>query len=184
MRIDAIRQMAAQADETNSPEQSELANQLARQIQIEPDPLVRKSIIEAMAEFQTPLAQQVLEAGLNDSDVAVRIACCKSLGRRGEERSVDSLAKALREDREVDVRLEAAEALGNIKSPEAVQALIVALDDRDPALQYVGVESMKSITGKDYGGDVKAWRQLAAGETPIQPEAPSIASRLRKLTPF
>lgn len=184
MRVDAIRQVAAQADETNSPQQLELTDQLARQIQIEPDALVRKAIIDAMSEYQTPLAQQVIEAALNDSDMAVRIAACEGLGKRGEARSVDSLAKALRDDRDIDVRLAAAEALGNIKSPESVKALVVALDDRDPAMQYVGVESMKSITGEDYGGDVQAWRQLAAGETPPRPKSPSIATRLRSMSPF
>lgn len=184
MRVDTIRQVAAQADQTSSPEQSKLTDQLARQIQIEPDALVRKAIIDAMAEFRTPLSQQVLEAGLNDGDTAVRIAACQALGKRGEARSVDSLAKSLRDDREIDVRLAAAEALGNIKSPESVKALIVALDDRDPAMQYVGVESMKSITGEDYGGDVQAWRQYAAGQSPPHPKAPSIATRLRSLSPL
>lgn len=184
MRVDAVRQFAAQADGTDSPEQRKWTDQLGRQIQIEPDPLVRKTIVEVIAEFQTPLAQQVLEAGLNDADATVRIACCQSLGQRGEERSVDALAQALRSDRQVDVRLAAAEALGSIESPQSVQALIVALDDRDPALQYVGVESMKSLTGVDYGGDVQAWRQLAAGENPPPPKAPSIAERLRKMSPL
>jgi HEAT repeat protein len=184
MRVDTIRQLAAQADQTNSPGQRELTDQLARQIQIEPDALVRKAIIQAMAEFQTPLAQQVLEAALNDSAMAVRIAACQSLGKRGDAQSVDSLAKSLRDDREIDVRLAAAEALGNIKTPESEKALIIALDDRDPAMQYVGVESMKSITGEDYGGDVKVWRQVAAGEAPLHAKAPSIATRLRGLSPF
>ena len=37
-----------------------------------------------IAEFRTPMAQQVLEAGLNDDDAAVRIACCRAFGRRAE----------------------------------------------------------------------------------------------------
>jgi HEAT repeat protein len=106
------------------------------------------------------------------------------LGRRGEAASVPALAGALRSEKDVDVRLAAAEALGNIKSPEAIQALVVALDDRDPALQYVGVQSMKSITGEDYGPDVQAWRAVAAGGTPPSPQTPSIAERLRRASPF
>ena len=82
------------------------------------------------------------------------------------------------------MRLAAAEALGNIKSPDAIQALTVALDDRDPAMQYAGVQSMKSITGKDYGGNVQTWRQVAAGQTPPPIPAPSIAERMRRVSPF
>ena len=184
MRIDAIEQFATQSTGVDSPEQREIADQLARQIQVEPDPLVRAAVIRTIAEFRAPISQQVLEAGLADEDAAVRIACCRALGRRAEATAVGHLAQSLRNDKDQDVRLAAAEALGLIKSPESMQALVVALNDRDPAMQYVGVQSMKSVTGKDYGGDVQAWRQLAAGETPPPPKAPSLAERVRSVSPF
>ena len=95
-----------------------------------------------------------------------------------------SLANVLRVEKDIDVRLAATEALGKIKSPEAIQALVIALDDRDPALQYVGVQSMKSITGQDYGPDVQAWRTVATGGSPAPPETPSLAERLRRASPF
>jgi HEAT repeat protein len=179
MRIDTIRQFAGRADGTDSESQRELTDQLARQIQIEPDPLVRRAIVEAVAEFRTPLAQQIVEAGLNDENQAVRVASCQVLGTRAETLSVPSLARALRDEKQIDVRLAAAEALGRINSPESMAALVVALDARDPALQYVGVQSMKSISGLDYGGDVAKWRQVATGGTPPEaPPPPSIAERL------
>lgn len=185
MRTDAIRDFAAQADGTDSQAQRDLTDQLARQIQIEQDPLVRKAIVDTLAEFRTQLAQQVLTAGLNDVEPMVRMACCRALGRQAEVSSVSALAQALHSDEDLDVRLEAAEALGQIRAPEAVVALRVALDDADPALQYAGVQSLKSITGRDLGGDVQAWRQLAAGEEPIPIEtAPSVADRIRNLSPF
>jgi HEAT repeat protein len=183
MRVDAINQFASLSTQVDSPQQRELTDQLARQIQIEPDPIVRVAVVKAIAEFRTPMAQQVLEAGLNDSETGVRIACCQALGERGEAASLPKLAEALRTDKESSVRLAATEALGHIKSPEAMQALAVALDDRDPALQYAGVQSMKSVTGKDYGPDVAAWRQLAGGGTP-PPEVPSIAERIRNAARF
>lgn len=184
MRIDTVEQFASRADGTDSTEQREYTDQLARQIQIEPDPLVRAAIIRATSRFRTPLAYQILEAGLRDENPDVRLSCCQSLGVRAETRSVSSLASVLRDDESKDVRLAATEALGRIKDPTAVAALAVALDDRDPAMQFVGVQSMKSITGKDYGGDVEAWRQVAAGNSPPEPPAPSIAQRLREVTRF
>jgi HEAT repeat protein len=184
MRVDAIHEYAMRSKRIDSPEQRQITDQLARQIQVEPDPLVRQAVVQAIAEFHTPMAQQVLEAGLNDDDAAVRIACCRALGRRAGPASVPSLANALRSDQDVDVKLAATEALGKIKSPESVKALAAALDDRDPAMQYVGVQSMKSATGKDYGPDVQAWRQVAAGGTPPPEPAPSVAQRIRKMSPF
>jgi len=184
MRIDTVKQFASRSDGTDSAEQREYTDQLARQIQIEPDPLVREAIVRATGEFRTPLAYQMLEAGLRDESPQVRTACCESLGARAETRCVSTLASVLRDDEDKDVRLAAVEALGNIKDPTAVAAIAVALDDRDPAMQFVGVQSMRSVTGKDYGGDVEAWRQVAAGASPPEPPAPSIAERIRDATRF
>jgi hypothetical protein len=184
MRVEAVGEFAMRSTGVDSPEQRAITDQLARQIQVEPDPLVRQAVIRAISEFRTPMAQQVLEAGLADSDDSVRVACCQALGQREGSSTVASLANALRTDKSMDVRLAAAESLGKIKSPESIQALAVALDDRDPALQYVGVQSMKAIIGKDYGPDVQAWRQVAAGETPPAAPTPTVAERLRKVSPF
>jgi hypothetical protein len=183
MRVDAVRDFAMRSTGVDSPEQRQITDQLARQIQVEPDSLVRQAIVQSIAEFRTPMAQQVLEAGLADENPAVRVECCRALGRRAETASVTRLATALRGDKNQDVRLAAVAALGKINSPEAIKALAVALDDRDPAMQYAGVQSLKSITGKDYGPDVEAWRQVAAGAPPAAP-APSIADRMRMLSPF
>jgi hypothetical protein len=184
MRVDALEQYAMRSTGTDTPEQRAITDQLARQIQVEPDPLVRQAVVKAIAEFRTPMAQQVLEAGLQDEHTMVRVACCKALGRRADSESVQSLASTLRNDEDIDVRLAATEALGEIKSPESIQALATALDDRDPAMQYVGVQSMKSITGQDYGPDVQSWRQVAAGQSPPPVPAPSVAERLRSISPF
>jgi len=184
MRIDTVKQFASRADGTNSEDQREYTDQLARQIQIEPDPIVRKEIIRATSQFGTPLAHQILEAGLRDESPMVRIACCEALGRRANVLSVSSLAAVLRDDEETDVRLAATEALGKIKDPTAIAAVAIALDDHDPALQFVGVQSMQSLTGKHYGGDVAAWRQMAAGENPPEPKPVSIAERIRNAARF
>lgn len=184
MRVDAIHEFAMRSSGIDSPDQREITDQLARQIQVEPDPLVRQAVVGAITEFHTPMSQQVLEAGLSDENEAVRIACCRALGRRAEAISVAGLANAMRIEKDVDVKLAAAEALGKIKSPESIQALVIALDDRDPAMQYVGVQSLKAITGRDYGPDVQAWRQVATGGTPPAPAAPSVAQRLKGMSPF
>src|SRR6266513_1585547 len=72
MRVDAIHEFATRSIGVDTPEQRQITDQLARQIQVEPDPLVRQAIIGSIAEFRTPIAQQVLEAGLGDESGAVR----------------------------------------------------------------------------------------------------------------
>ena len=185
LRADAVRAFAERSTGTDSQDQRDLTDQLARQIQIEPDPLVREAILETIAEYRTPLALQVLEAGLRDDEPSVRVTCCELLGERGDPATIKSLAAALESDDSMDVRLAAAEALGGIRSPEAIRALSIAVEDRDPAMQFVGVNSMKAISGQDFGGDVDAWRQFAKGEAPqIEQDASSLAERLQRLSPF
>ena len=143
MRIATVREMAAQADDLDSSEQTRLSQQLATQIQTEPDPLVRQAIQETAAEYSTPLAQNILLAGLQDDDLDVRLACCRKLSGRTELAVVNALRQTIERDEELDVRLAAISALGEIPSTESVAALSLALKDRDPAMQYAGVQALK-----------------------------------------
>lgn len=184
MRIATIREIGARANDADSQQQL-LVDQLAQQIRTEPDPLVRRAIQETVADFDSPLAQSILLAGLNDTDRDVRIACCRKLGERGELATVDALKQALQQDDEdIDVRLAAVDALGKIRSSASVQALSVALHNRDPAMQYAGVQAAKSASGQDFGNDVEAWRRYADGENPQVLPAPSMASRMKEMLPF
>ena len=101
-------------------------------------------------------------------------------GRRGGKESVDELCKLLNSDSDMDVRLAAARALGQTKEKIAMPQLADALSDSDPAMQHRLVQSLKNVSGKDFGGDVEAWRQYAKGE-PVQEKPVSVAERFRKL---
>jgi len=186
VRTDEALAIAASASGVDTPEQQALLADLARRIQSERDPLVREAIVDSVARFPMPLADQVLQAGLTDSDSGVRQHCCQALGQRGLSTCVPALARLAKEDEEFDVRVAATQALGQLKSPEAVQALAVALEARDPALQYAGVEAMRSATGRDLGGDVKAYLALAKGETPVIATAPpeNSTNPLKRWSPF
>jgi hypothetical protein len=162
MRVAAIREMAPRSESADSAERLELCQQLASQIMTEPDPIVRRAIQETIAEIDHPLALDVLKAGLADDDREVRLTCCRMLAKRGDSSAAGVLAAAARNDRDIDVRLEAVSALGTLKTDDSVRALAGALKDRDPAMQYAAVEAMRAATGKDLGNDVEAWRQYAA----------------------
>ncbi len=190
MRLDAIREIANRADGTDTPQQQAFVTQLASQIQVDPDPLIRRQIVLTVSEFKVPLAQQILVAGLGDSESMVRLVCCEKLGERADASAIAPLAKTVADDSSVDVRLAATAALGKYRSPEAARALTAALSDNDPAMQYAGVQAMKSVTGKDYGPNVEAWLQVAQGETPTiqtpageSPEV-SVATKPSRWLPF
>lgn len=162
MRMSAIREMAPNFAKAEPAEQQRACQQLAQQIQTEPDPLVRKAIQETIAEFQDPLAAAVLLAGLEDDHREVRMACCRKLAERKQQSAVPALRAIIAQDDDVDVRLAAVQAVGQIGSTDGLRAIALALEDNDPALQYAGVSAMREASGEDLGNDVVAWRQYAA----------------------
>ncbi|MBX3432077.1 MAG: HEAT repeat domain-containing protein [Pirellulales bacterium] len=161
MRMAAIRETGARVGDAEASEQQKTCEQLAQQIQTEPDPLVRRTIQETVAKLNAPLARDMLVAGLQDEDREVRMQCCRLLGRRGDAAAIERLAVVAQADADFDVRMAAVDALGNIKTPASVAALAAALKDSDPAMQYAGVQAMRGASGQDLGNDVNAWRQYA-----------------------
>lgn len=184
MRIAAIREAGARARDADSTEQTRSVEELVAQIRTERDPLVRRAIQESMAEYQTPLARDVLIAGLKDDDLDVQLTCCRKLGTRAEPDTVAALRGVLETAEELDLKLAATDALGKINTPESIEALSLAVKDRDPALQYAGVEALKSLSGQDLGNDVKAWQQFTEqGQSVVQPQT-SLADKMRQYAPF
>ncbi|MCG8447968.1 MAG: HEAT repeat domain-containing protein [Pirellulales bacterium] len=180
MRVAAVREIGASADQADSDEQLRLTEQLALQIRTEPDPLVRQAIQESIAEFSTPLAREVLIAGLQDDDIDVRITCCQRLGGRSDDSVVGALRAVLERDEELDVRLAAIDALGRIPTTETVSALALALNDRDPAMQYAAIQALQAVSDQNFGNDVAAWREY----TQRDQSQISVATKPKSVFPF
>jgi hypothetical protein len=161
MRAASIREFGPRADDATQSERLAMCEELAKQIRTEPDPICRRAIQETIAEFDVPLASAVLVAGLSDEDRDVRTVCCRMLAKRQDESAITPLSRMVAADADAEVRMAAIDALGKFKSPAAVQGLAAAVKDRDPAMQYAGVEAMKTASGEDLGNDVAAWRQYA-----------------------
>lgn len=179
-RVLELRALAEEAPKRSQDEQEEVSANLAKAIRTELDPFIRAEIVRTLARFQTASATAVLSAGLQDPDTSVRVACCEALGKRGGPASVQALSEALTNDTDIDVRLAAARALGETKDASAVAALGQALEEADPALQLRAVESLRLVSGREFGNDVAAWREFAAGREPA-PYTPSLAERFRNL---
>ena len=180
MRIASIREIGARANEVDEAEKASLTDQLATQIQTEADPLVRQAIQESMGDLGTPLARDVLLAGLGDDDLDVRLTCCRALASYEDPNVISALRVALETDESLDVKLAAIDALGQIKSPQSISALSLAVNDRDPALQFAGVQALKAVSGQALGNDVSVWREYASSE---RPEI-SVAERSSSWSPF
>lgn len=185
-RIERYRALADSAGSKSPAEQEATSGQLARDIAGELDPLVRAEIVRTLAHYPTPVSGNVLRSALRDVNAdaeptpVVRIAACEALGRRGGAESIRALRGALEdESNDVDIKLAAVRALGEIEDPAAVPALALGLEHSDPALRYRTMKSLENVTGRYYGYDVAAWRQFTQG-VDVPQKSRSLAERLRQ----
>jgi len=170
-RIEELKAISERAEEMPAAEQETVSLRLAEQLAAEQDSIIRCQILRTLGTLRTPTADAMLKAGLEDSDLDVKTTVCAILGQRGDAASVSVLGDTLAQDSNLDVRLAAARALGQIKNEAAVQPLGVALDDPDPAMQRRAVESLRQVTGRDFGNDVVAWRTYVQGGEPARRRA-------------
>lgn len=162
--IEELRELVEKIPSQTAEEQNRTAADLSQRYRNESDPLIRIELLTAVARCGSAVAGETLRAGLGDSDRDVRVAACLGWGIHGGPQAVPQLSEAIRKDASVDVRLAAGRALGQLGGDDAVAALRPALDDPDPALQYRAMQSLREITGKDFGDNVVSWREYIRGE--------------------
>ena len=75
---------------------------------------------------------------------------------------MNELARVLGSETNGDVRMAAIEALGNTKDKAALAPLAEVLTDADPAMQAEAHAALTAVSGRDYGVNVQAWRELAS----------------------
>jgi HEAT repeat protein len=175
-----LKALADRAPKSTPDEHDRISKDLARRIQREQDPLIRAQIVRTLAAYPTPMSAAVLQAALGDTEVDVRVAACQAWGQRKGPEAVEHLTRVIASDTNIDVRLAATRALGETRERGAIAPLAEALVDSDPAMQHRAVESLRSVTGEDFGSDVNAWRQYAqSGHADVAPVG--LAQRMRKL---
>jgi hypothetical protein len=164
----------------SEPDQARIASQLTAALPNERSVAYRTEVVRTLGTLSTPTAADGLRVAMKDADASVRVVACHAWGQHAGPESLQALAEALGSDNDVDVRKAAARELAQFKDPLAVRALGVALDDSDPALQHRVVQSLRSVTGKDFGDSVPAWRQFIRGDQ-IHPDTqPTLAEKLRE----
>jgi len=180
-RLEELGQLRSRASSMSEAEQAQVATNLSRSLADDPTPLYRSQVVRTLGELSAPAASEALRTAIHDKEPSVRIAACAAWGRRASNESVPVLAEVLSKDAELDVRMAAARALENYRTPDVVPALGIALDDANPALQYRAMRSLETVTGKYFGNNVPAWRQYVQTGTEDPAAVPSLAERVRDL---
>lgn len=167
-RVEVLREEALKMSTLSAAEQQAKAELYAKAYREEADPFIKSEIVKAIATCGSPLAADTIKDAMRDGNRDVRIVACDAWAVHGGPLAVPQLSEAIRKDASIDVRLAAVRCLGKIGGPEAIAALGPALEDPDPALQYRAVQSMRLISGKDFGDDANAWREFAKGGQPAE----------------
>ncbi|MGQ9820785.1 MAG: HEAT repeat domain-containing protein [Thermogutta sp.] len=174
-RLKAWQESAKKAG--TAEERMALAAQLRTEFAGEQDPFMRREILRLAAKLDVTTATEIAQSAVNDPEESVRWEACKLLGKVGGAESVAILAEVARRETSSDVRQAAIKALGSIKNANAVPVLAEFLDERDPATQYLAMQSLREVTGKDFGNDVRRWQAYVRGENTADQPAVSLAGR-------
>jgi HEAT repeat protein/beta-lactamase regulating signal transducer with metallopeptidase domain len=111
------------------------------------DEWVRMAAARALGELRDSRALAKLVATLSDDDWRVRELVVWALSEMKDARAVTALCNVLLSDTRVEVRRGAAEALGEIRSAEALPALRQALNDREPGVNAKAAWAISEIEG-------------------------------------
>jgi HEAT repeat protein len=176
-----LAELRARARSMPPAEALEVTVQLSARLKEEKSPVMRAEFVRTLGELPPSAAQEALVASMSDDSPHVRVAACKALARRPSEAGFQSLAHAIAEDSDLDVRIGAAHELGKFRDYDPSKALRPALDERDPALQLAAMQSLEAVAGHtDYRRSVVTWREYLDGGSPTPPPAPSVAELARQ----
>lgn len=125
----------------------------------DPDAGVRSAAVRALGRHGDPEHVGLIVDALSDEDGKVRIEAARALQRVHSSTAVKPLIIAMTESEEsnVDVRSSAADALGQYRVNEVVQALISGLQDSRLVVNNRVQHSLLMLTGQNFGLDRSAW---------------------------
>lgn len=161
-RVAAVRAAEARIAKMDARELEQTANRFAADLNPQANtPIPVKIAVVATAPKLPPRsALPLLQVALHDPAAAVRAEACRSIAGVESPEATELLISSLSTEEDTDVRLAAARALGSFHDPRVIEPLGSLLDDRDPAVQYIAMQSLEQVTGEDGGQDVRQWKQL------------------------
>ena len=113
----------------------------------EEDVEVRRRAVEAVATFDSPEIDQIIQDAYGDDDPRLRQSALFAMGRSSNSKWIDTLFREVAHE-DAAIRYEAANALGQLTEESAVPHLASLLDDHDPQVQLAAVRALGNIGGR------------------------------------
>lgn len=179
-KVAELTELRSRASTLSPDEQQRLSTELAIEVQREKAVVMRTEIVRTLAAFNTQQARAAIQLAATDADPYVRREACVALAKSPDAEALQVLSQTLANDTDIDVKIVAARELGKFREPQAAQALATVVDDNNPALQQTAMDSLRVVTGKNYGYSASAWREYMQGGSPTPPPAPSLAQQFRE----
>jgi HEAT repeat protein len=111
------------------------------------DPPHRIEAVTGLGRLRKPeYVEYILKAAVTDRQIPVRVAAIEALGQPGflNDNAVRSVVLLLGAA-EMDVRMAACRAIGEIKPPDAAEALMRSLHDREASVRLTAAESLGKL---------------------------------------
>jgi len=147
-------------------EQRRHAIALSTQIKEEQIPVVRRELVRTLSHLHVVESETGLRTAMEDNDPDIRIVACNAWGARPSQTAKKALLKAVRSDEDTDVQSAALRALGNFQGQDVFDELKSALESRQPAVQFAGIQGLRNLTGEDWGEDPETWLAGLEGKSP------------------
>jgi HEAT repeat protein len=179
--LDLVKSQVATMD---ASKQAFWAENLEKVVRDDSSSEMRAQAVSAIAQLPGEAAVRALNAASADDVEKVRLAACLAWKERGGAAARDMLLSlATKSDETTSVRQAAVDGLAVFDEDEVHSSLALLLDDRSPAVQFQVAQSLKSMTGKDYGGDFEKWKQFMAGGNPEPPTEKTLTAQMLDYLP-
>ena len=183
-QVEDLQKLRNTAETLSPTEQETWSQRLVELAQSNASPVLMEALVRTLGVLPTETAATALRTAVKHAEPDVRSAACLAWSERGGTEAADQLATVAGADTNQDVRLTALRELSRFPGKKTVTTLGVALDDRSPAVQWRAMQSLKVVTGLDYGDNVPAWREFVSGGNPGAERRPSVAERVSDLFRF
>ena len=176
-RVDEIKNLQNWLPNMDSSEQLVWAERLEKIIKSDPSPELRTLAVQTIASIQGPVTIQALNSASTDDAEKVRLAACEAWRIvKGTDARNMLMTLANNPKETPSIRRAAIASLGAFEDADVKSSLARLLDDKSPAIQFQSTQSLKQITGKDYGGDIQAWRDFMQGKDVPEPDTSFMAT--------